>query len=266
MSGRAEVRVGVSACLFPADPTRPIFKDKTLLYAEESMLALLGRSGALAYLVARPTPSGPALERYVADLDGLVLQGGTDVCPRSYGEEPLRPEWEGDAPRDTYEIELVQAFHAAGKPVLGICRGLQLLNVAFGGTLHQDIATQVPGALEHRNWDLYEANRHQIEIRPGSRLAEVYGLGPGGDDPVVTVNSIHHQAIKDLADGFVVEARSTHDGIVEAVRRDAGPFVAGVQWHPEFTLVGDPGELPPDPLVADFVAVARAGSIAVGRS
>jgi putative glutamine amidotransferase len=256
--GPGPLRIGVSSCFFHADPERPVFKGKTLLYAEESMLELIGRSGALAYLVPRPTPGGPPIEAYVDDLDGLLLQGGSDVCPRSYGELPLRPEWEGDEPRDRYEIELIHAFHRAGKPVLGICRGIQILNVAFGGTLYQDITTQLPGSFEHRDWPIYDANRHDVEVRQGSRLAEVYGLGsdPGHGDQVVTVNSVHHQAVKDVADGFVVEAVSVTDGIVEALRLPGGRFVAAVQWHPEFTPDGDVVQLPPDPLVADFLDAA----------
>jgi len=247
------VRIGVSACFFHADPNRPVFKGKTLLYVEESMLDLLGRSGALAYLIPRSTPNGPTIEDYVNDLEGLLLEGGSDVCPRSYGEEALRPEWEGDEPRDRYEIDLIHAFHDAGKPVLGICRGAQILNVAFGGTLYQDIGTQVEGSFEHRNWDVYDANRHQIELAPGSHLAEVYGV-----DGPVTVNSAHHQAVKDPAPGFVVEAVSVTDGIVEALRRPDATFLAGVQWHPEFTPPGDTEQLAPDPLVVDFLAACRA--------
>ncbi len=171
----------ISACFFHADPERPVFKGKTLLYAEESMLDLVGRAGALR---AAGAPSRPGRARrsttYVDLLDGLLLEGGSDVCPRTYGEEPQRPQWEGDEVRDRYEIELIHAFHDAGKPVLGICRGIQILNVAFGGTLYQDIATQVPGSADHRNWDIYDANRHEIDIAAGSRLADLYpGAGSG---------------------------------------------------------------------------------------
>ncbi len=249
------IRVGLSACFFHADPQRAIFKGKTLLYAEESMIELVSRAGALTYLVPRGVDGAPRIDDYVADLDGLVLQGGSDVCPRTYGEEPLRPEWEGDEPRDRYEIELIRAFVAAGKPVLGICRGLQVLNVAFGGTLLQDIETQVPGSGRHRDWDLYDANHHQVDLAEGSWLAGLYGE-PGR----VTVNSVHHQGIKDLAPGFEIEARSVTDGVIEAIRRPGDSYLAAVQWHPEFTPA-DPGELvDPVPLIADFVDAAGAGA------
>ena len=223
------LRIGVSSCFFHADPLRPVFKGKTLLYAEESMLDLVGRSGALALMIPRPKGKGPTVVDYVDLLDGLLLEGGSDVCPRSYGEQPLRPQWEGDEPRDRYEIELVHAFHDAGKPVLGICRGIQILNVAFGGTLYQDITTQCPGSFEHRDWDIYDTNRHEVDLAAGSRLDALYGGSSGDGARRVTVNSVHHQAIKDLAPGFVVEAVSATDGVVEAVRRTDDRFVAAVQ-------------------------------------
>jgi putative glutamine amidotransferase len=248
-------RIGLSSCFFHADPQRAIFKGKTLLYAEESMLDLVGRAGALTYALPRPTTHGPSLDDYVADLDGLVLQGGSDVCPRTYGEVPLKPDWEGDPERDQYEIALVHAFVAADKPVLGICRGIQILNVAYGGSLYQDIATQCPSAGRHRDWDLYDANAHEVELADGSRLADIYA----GSGPTVTVNSVHHQVIKDLADGFEVEARSVPEGLVEAIRQPGPQYVAGVQWHPEFTPVGS-DQLAPDPLIDDFIAATRVGA------
>ena len=117
-----------------------------------------------------PSPAGDTqkgdvtLADYADWLDGLVLQGGADVSPTSYGETPLQPKWGGDRIRDDYEIALLDAFAERGKPVLGICRGLQLINVAFGGTLLQDIATQQPGALEHRDAEIYDRNFHGVEF------------------------------------------------------------------------------------------------------
>jgi len=247
-------RIGLSSCFFHADPRRPVFKGKTLLYAEESMLDLLGRGGALTYPVPRPVAGGPDLAAYVDDLDGLVLQGGSDVCPRTYGHEPLRPEWEGDEPRDRYEIELIRAFVAAGKPVLGICRGAQILNVAFGGTLYQDLATQMPGSQTHRDWEIYDANHHDVDLSAGSGLSRLYG----GRDRL-RVNSVHHQAVRDLAPGFAVEAVSPTDGVVEAIRGPGPGYVLGVQWHPEFTPVGSTELAPSEPLVDDFLAAVAAG-------
>lgn len=246
------LRIGVSACFFHADPTRPIFKGKTLAYYEESMATFLGADGALVYLVPRPGRGAPGVEALVDDLDALVLEGGSDVCPRTYGEEPMRSEWEGDEERDHYEIDLFRAFHDAGKPVLGICRGVQVLNVALGGTLYQDITTQVPGSLVHRDWERYDQNRHGIEIVEDSGLSKQYS---GVTEAVV--NSVHHQAIKDLGDGLVVEARCSQDGIIEAVRLPGDRLVVGVQWHPEFTAIDDPVELAAGPLVTELTEAAR---------
>ncbi|HMA08752.1 MAG TPA: gamma-glutamyl-gamma-aminobutyrate hydrolase family protein, partial [Ramlibacter sp.] len=170
------------------------------------------------------------------------------------GEQPLQERWSGDRIRDEYEMDLVAAFERHGKPVFGVCRGLQLLNVAFGGTLYQDIATQMPQALRHRDPVTYDLNFHTVDLVPGSRLADLY---PGAQR--VKVNSIHHQAIKDLAPGFAVEASSTEDGLVEAIRRNDAvkPYLAAVQWHPEFHQSGA-DTFDDAALLADFLAAARA--------
>jgi putative glutamine amidotransferase len=246
-------RIGVSASFFHADADRPIFRGKTLVYAETSLLRWIMEGGATAWLVPPPCTAIP-FERVVEDLDGLVLQGGSDICPRTYGEEPLRPEWAGDAVRDAYEIALVQAFRAANKPVLGVCRGMQLLNVALGGTLFQDIATQVPGARVHRNADIYDRLFHEVEILPNTGLSRVFGAA----DTLrcATVNSVHHQAIKSLAKDLAVEARSIEDGLIEAVRLPGSPYLFGVQWHPEFQRASDSALLDPRPILGEFLAAA----------
>jgi putative glutamine amidotransferase len=192
------------------------------------------------------------LDHYAGWLDGLLLEGGSDVWPGSYGEVPLQDKWAGDRHRDEYETALVHAFTRMRKPILGVCRGLQMLNVAFGGTLYQDIATQRPDALAHRDAGLYDRHFHDVEFVPGTHLANLY---PGM--PKAKVNSVHHQAIKGLAPGFVVEARSPVDGIVEAVRRPGDNFVAAVQWHPEFHR-SDWATLDDTPLLIDFLTAARA--------
>lgn len=252
-------RIGVSSSFFPADPTRAVFKGKTLLYVDEAMSHWVGSGGALTYLVPTAGGTGPAVQDWVADLDGLVLTGGSDVCPRTYGEVPLKPEWEGDEVRDEYEIDLLHRFIQAGKPVLGICRGAQIINVAFGGSLYQDISTQKETEVEHRDWDLYEDNVHRVTIESRSGLSKLY---PGVTRALI--NSVHHQSVKDLGAELRIEARSSVDGVVEAIRLvtgddvdDGGPYVFGVQWHPEW-VGGRADLLASQPILDDFLDHARA--------
>ena len=251
--------IGLSARIYTpgsAGVELPGVWTKTLHYLEQSVAHWVLSGGAVAVMIPAVSSgslvvrSDIDLAHYAAVLDGLVLQGGNDLAPAHYGEQPLHPDWAGDPVRDRYEMELVRAFVAAGKPVFGICRGLQLLNVCFGGSLWQDIGTQRPDAVEHRIAGRYERHFHDIEFVPGSHLA---GLYPGV--PRATTNSIHHQGIKQLAPGFVVEARCPDDGMVEAIRRvEPGPFVAGVQWHPEFHGPEHPHTLDDGPILQDFLA------------
>ncbi|MGZ8259594.1 MAG: gamma-glutamyl-gamma-aminobutyrate hydrolase family protein [Caldimonas sp.] len=259
MKGNApdRVKVGISACFFHADPARPIFTGKTLQYVEQSIAHWVASSNE-ALPVMIPSPAGEtqrgevSLADYADWLDGLVLEGGSDVSPTSYGETPIEAKWGGDRIRDDYERALLAAFAERGKPVLGVCRGLQLMNVAFGGTLLQDIGTQRPEAFRHRDAALYDRNLHEVEFVPGTTLAQVFaGIRKA------TVNSVHHQGIKDLARGFVVEARCPDDGMIEAIRRPQGSYMAAVQWHPEFHRSGE-GTLDDRPLLDEFVAAARA--------
>lgn len=253
------LRIGLSANFFPPDPNRVVYPHSRLVYAEAAMTAWFASIGAVVYVLPTTDGDRERLASYVTDLDGLGVTGGADVCPRSYGEEPLRPEWEGQADRDAYEVELVQRFLEAGKPVLGVCRGEQVLNVALGGTLYQDISTQVDTTRVHRSQELYHRNLHEVDLVPGSGLAALY---PGVAR--ATVNSIHHQGVKDVAPGVAVEARSSDDGVVEAIRLDGsgvgtGTYAVGVQWHPEFfSLVDDVALLDQAPLLGEFCAAAIA--------
>lgn len=256
------LKIGISACFFHADPNRPIFTGKTLQYVEQSIAHWVMSTGALAVMIPSPvgdTQQGDVtLDHYAQWLDGLVLEGGSDVWPGSYGEAPLQEKWSGDRVRDEYEKALVAAFEHVGKPVLGVCRGLQLLNVAFGGTLYQDIGTQCPDALVHRDAEIYDRNFHNVNFVTGSTLA---GLFPQLQS--AKVNSVHHQAIKDMAPGFEIEARCSADGVIEAIRRsrDNGEsYVAAVQWHPEFHRA-DLGTLDDAPILEDFLTAVRAAQI-----
>ena len=165
----------------------------------------------------------------VQSLDGLLLSGGSDLDPGYYGEEP-GPELGPTIPeRDAYEMALVRLALRRGIPVFGICRGMQVLNVALGGTLYQDLPSQWDGdVLKHRQITPKWQASHQVEVREGSYIAEVMGR------EAVKVNTYHHQGIKDLAEGLVVTGRST-DGVVEAVESKdfSERWLLGVQWHAE---------------------------------
>ncbi len=227
------LRIGLSARIMYPDAQRGLLPGKTLHYAESSVQRWLMSDSAIVFVIPAFAPTEyPALAaKFIEELDGLVLQGGSDVAPATYGATPLRPEWAGDPQRDAYELALLGACLAQEKPVLGICRGCQLINVALGGTLYQDLATQVgPGSAHHRNEQHYDQNRHRAEIIRNTHLAEICGTAG-----IIEINSIHHQAIDRLGTGLRVEARSIPDGIIEAVEGLGVTYVRGLQWHPEFS-------------------------------
>lgn len=279
------LRIGISACILHRGEKPDLWNGRPLLYVEQSMATWLLNRGVRAYLIpfaeppeadasqanSSPVTTSPADQ--IDGLDGLVLQGGADMAPDSYGSTPLRDEWSGDAARDAYELALVDAALQKDVPVLGICRGLQVLNVARGGSLVQDIDSQVDGAISHRDADAYAEHTHEVIFEPDSRLAEVYAeyTSNGRRLAAGRIVSVHHQAIDRLGDGLVVEARSP-DGLIEAVRlaaspdndsqrgSDNGPWAAGVQWHPEFQPPDDSSLLPTTPLLEDFLSACRTRS------
>jgi putative glutamine amidotransferase len=254
---RPPLKIGLSPRFLYKSPLELGFRGKTLQYLEQSIAHWVMSHGALIFMLPSIETGGLirrgnlSVSDYVEALDGLVLQGGTDVSPHSYGHEPLRPEWQGDIVRDRYEMELMAGFVDVGKPVLGICRGAQLINVAYGGTLWQDVPTMVPAALPHHDPDLYDENLHPLRFEPGSLLETLFPGRQSGQ-----VSSIHHQAVRDLGDGLVVEARAEDDAVIEAIRWDGPSFVYGVQWHPEFHP-GREGLLDCTPILEAFLLEAR---------
>ena len=169
-----------------------------------------------------------------ARLDGLLLAGGADVHPSEFGEEVAPYCGDIDRARDAVELQLLRWAIDQKMPILGICRGIQMLNVAAGGTLYQDIRAQVHGALPHAHvpGEPYNRLTHTIEVDPQSRLARALGATR------IEVNSLHHQSIKQVAPGWRVVARAP-DGIAEGIESLNGHFALGVQFHPEWLIDDD---------------------------
>ncbi len=168
-------------------------------------------------------------ERYVEGLDGLLLSGGKDSDPAQYGEEPVAGLGAFDTARDEWELALFKAAMARGIPILGICRGCQLVNVAMGGSLVQDLATQRPGTKAHNPPEGFPVDRlyHSVDLVEGSFLRGVFG------QERLRVNSFHHQAVKELAPGLEASAFAA-DGVLEGFESsDRTRFLVGVQFHPE---------------------------------
>ena len=252
------LRIGVSARLLHPDSNRAFLPRKSVQYLDQAVAHWLTTGDVLVFMIPEVNLDSPRVPRplrirqYVDVLDGLVLQGGADMSPQSYGETPLDPRWSGDEVRDAYEIELFHEFVTQGKPVFGICRGHQVINVALGGSLFQDIPTQRPGPAVHRDEARSDQCFHDVRVLPGSWLARLY---PGVD--TTRVNTVHHQAVNRLGEGLVVEAVGADDGVVEAIRWEGHSFVVGVQWHPEWMNPGDPALLEGEPLRRAFLAACE---------
>ncbi|MBX0328950.1 gamma-glutamyl-gamma-aminobutyrate hydrolase family protein [Oscillochloris sp. ZM17-4] len=186
------------------------------------------RAGGAPLLIP-PVTDEATLRVLYERLDGILLAGGGDIAPSTYGDAPHEKLGLVDSARDDSELPLARWAIAEAKPVLGICRGIQVINVALGGTLYQDIPSQVSDSLRHtlsyerEDWT-YMA--HDISIDPNSRFAQLMGV------QAMTINSLHHQSLKELAPGLQAVAWAP-DGIVEAVEGQGDSFVVGVQCHPE---------------------------------
>jgi gamma-glutamyl-gamma-aminobutyrate hydrolase PuuD len=194
-----------------------------------------------------------AIDEALTGIDGLLLTGGDDVAPARYGEAPHPTVVEAEPGRDEFELALVKAARDRHLPIFAICRGIQVLNVAFGGTLVQDIPSQISGALPHTlkippNEPYTLA--HEVWLEKGSLLSNLMGERLSDVD-ACEVNSRHHQAVKAIATGFRVSATAP-DGVIEAIEDPTAEFCLGVQWHPEnFWRTGEFR-----PLFEGFIAAA----------
>jgi putative glutamine amidotransferase len=200
------------------------FADVPVQAVPDDYLEILAAAGLTALLIPVSGSTDSAAD-LVGRVDGLLLTGGGDVAPEKYAAQQ-RPETSGiDARRDAVEIELVRLAHRRELPILAVCRGIQLLNVALGGTLIQDLPTADPPRPGHMVRESWNGAAHQVSVEPGTLLYRLLG-------PEVTVNSLHHQAVETVAPGLRVAARAP-DGVIEAVENSGTCFMVGLQWHPE---------------------------------
>jgi putative glutamine amidotransferase len=204
----------------------------------------VARAGGLPVLLPPDAGSVEEPQETIALLDGLLLAGGADIDPGSYGQAP-HPETQDSVPeRDEFEIALTRAAIEADVPVLGICRGMQLINVALGGTLNQHLPEHLAHEDHRRVIGTFDGSDHDVEVLDGTLAASVIGAGPHA------TKSHHHQGVDRLGEGLRVSARSAlGDELVEAVELPGRGFVLGVQWHPEADASS--------PVIGGLVAAAR---------
>ncbi|MCR4373891.1 MAG: gamma-glutamyl-gamma-aminobutyrate hydrolase family protein [Acidobacteria bacterium] len=211
-------------------------------FGRPDYLAALREAGAE---VRELSPDTDVLPAALAGLDGVMLTGGPDVRPSLYGAATTHPSVEINDARDGYELPLAKAAIESGLPLLAICRGVQVLNVAAGGTLIQDLPSEHPGGLNHSITAPTTALAHDVAVTPGSQLARALAPQLTGEGRLM-VNSRHHQAIGVVAPGFSASAIAP-DGTIEAIETatpQAHGFCVGVQWHPEnFWRTGETASL-----------------------
>jgi putative glutamine amidotransferase len=223
------------------------YSEKTheIFLLQDDYVRSVEKAGGLPLVFApgQPEDAGAFLDR----VDALVLTGGADVDPAHYDEQRHETVTSVIPERDAFELALCREALRRDLPILAICRGHQVLNVATGGTLVQDIPSQLPGAGSHDPEKECWETAHEVLVLPGTRLREILG------SERVAVNSFHHQAVKDLGQGLVLAAQAVDDGVVEGIEMPDRRFVLGVQWHPEAFW----DHAPHDPLFAALVHAAR---------
>ncbi len=211
--------IGISTCI---DVGIRINPERTYQFLEISYAEAVAESGGIPYIV--PFLQNDSYEPVLERLDGLLISGGEDLPSNVPDEVPEVPMLMTPESRLRQDKSLLDAALERGLPVLGICYGMQFINLHFGGTLFYDIAHQMPEAETHRPGD--KEYRHSVRIKKGTRLHSIL------DKDKIKVNSSHHQAVRDVGQTLIVSA-SCDDGVVEAIEVSGEPFVLGVQWHPE---------------------------------
>jgi putative glutamine amidotransferase len=226
------VLIGVSADLLQRGRPESRSSDDAILRLQEAYLGSLLDNGAIAVALA-VVENRASIRTLVDRLDGVLLSGGAfDVPPDLYGQEP-RP-WMGEIRPERSRFEVALLREAAGRdlPVLGICGGMQIINVALGGTLYQDIPQERPGSDQHRQPGRNDRPCHPVEVQAKTRLAAIVSGKRSGRPVQLQVNSTHHQAVRDLGRGLLANAFAP-DGLIEGIESTRHRFLLGVQWHPE---------------------------------
>jgi len=219
-----------------------------VIFLQQRYLRAILEAGGIPLLLPI-APSRAALHAIVDRLDGIVVSGGNfDIHPRLYGEEAIPALGKIQEERTEFELELISLALRRDRPLLGICGGAQAINVALGGSLYQDISSQLPGARAHERGDLKEQGGHRVEIYDGTKLRRILGR------KTLEVNTTHHQAVKRPGKGLIVNA-AAEDGVIEGIESRELSFVIGVQWHPEFLIGTDPHQRK---ILVSFVSACKA--------
>ncbi|MGB5106231.1 MAG: gamma-glutamyl-gamma-aminobutyrate hydrolase family protein [Candidatus Zixiibacteriota bacterium] len=215
--------IGVVLAQTPEDHQFKVLPAYRFEFLKQHYYEAVEAAGAVAIAIPL-TERHEHIHRYVSIVDGLFIVGGDDVHPELYGE-PIDPLCHPQMPRrDNFEVALIKATFAARKPILGICRGLQIMNVAFGGSLYQDLSYQSGAGNHSQQGELDFATRHRVNVVPNSLLSRLTG------ESAFETNTAHHQGIKRVGNGIKIAA-TAEDGVIEAIEADG--FTLGVQWHPE---------------------------------
>jgi putative glutamine amidotransferase len=225
--------IGITADLsgVPANGTDPA--QELTLFLPQRYCRTIQEMGGIP-LILPPIASQSGLHRILQRLDGVLISGGNfDIHPSYYGEKPIRALGVIKKERTAFELELVDLALSQNLPLLGICGGAQAINVALGGSLYQDIATQLPNAAKHELGVKRNKGGHSILIHSGTQLRQIV------QRQTMEVNTTHHQAVRKVGKGLLVNA-TAEDGLIEGLESSNHSFVLGVQWHPEILAPKDP--------------------------
>ena len=216
--------VGIAGGLIPDTSGR--FKDYWKSYVKDDYITSVLNAGGIPFIIPVNTDED-VIKEQLKHIDALIISGGDDVNPQEYGEEQLEKNGAPNIKRDKFDLILTKMAKDMKIPTLAICRGLQVANVAFGGTLYQDVSYMKNVIIKHDQWSNPDLPSHKVEVEKKTLLHEILG------EKELWVNSFHHQAIKDLAKIFKVSAKSS-DGVIEALEYiEPDYFFLAVQWHPE---------------------------------